>query len=187
MNKATSHFNHQNIRYSDYRTYDRKKFYLHKVYGLIIKFDRKHNFKKSLDVGCADGSFSFKLKQDLGLDVYGLDISEKAIELAIQSGVKAKVHNVENSFPFEKESFDLVLACEIIEHIYHTDFFLEEAKRVLKKNGILILSTPNLVSLYNRIKMLFGKYPSFVPEYHTSEGTSGHIRAYTLPTLSKQL
>ena len=152
MIKAKSHIDDQNIYFS-------------KVYELIKKLNQEYNFKKSLDVGCADGSFSLKLKQDFGFDVYGIDISENAVKLANQNGIKAKVHNAENSFPFEKESFDLAFACEIIEHVYDTDFFLSELKRVLRKNGILILTTPNLASLVNRIKILFGKYPSVVPEY----------------------
>jgi SAM-dependent methyltransferase len=75
------------------------------------------------------------------------------------SGVVATVplarFNVEfDSFPFEDESFDLVIAGELIEHLAHRpDHLLMECNRVLTTGGRLILSTPNAVSL-TRILLL---------------------------------
>lgn len=175
----------QNLRYSQYKSYDEHKYYIFKVYDIIKKLNKKYGFKKSLDVGCADGSFSKKLKDDFGFEVFGLDISEGAVKLANKKDVIAKTHNLEKRLPFQDDAFDLIIACEIIEHLYDTDFFLSELRRILRKGGIIILTTPNLVSLVNRIKILFGKYPSFVPEYKV--GGAGHIRAYTVPVLEKQL
>lgn len=175
----------QNLRYAHYKSYDEDKYYILKVYDIIKNINEKVHFKKSLDVGCADGSFSKKLKDDFGFSVFGLDISESAVRLANANGVMAKVHNLENELPFQNNTFDLIIACEIIEHLYDTDFFISELKRVLRKDGVLILTTPNLVSLVNRIKIVFGAYPSFVPEYRI--GGAGHIRAYTIPVLKEQL
>jgi len=87
--------------------------------------------------------------------------------------------------PFKEDFFDLCFTIEVIEHIYDTDFFLQEIHRVLKENGIMILTTPNLASLLNRIKLLFGRYPYLVPSYDTSG--AGHIQAYTLSVLEKQV
>ncbi|MDP2750694.1 MAG: class I SAM-dependent methyltransferase [Nanoarchaeota archaeon] len=185
MNKSINAKNDQNTRYAYYKAYAENKFYIFKVYDIIKKLNRKSKFKKTLDVGCADGSFSKKLKEDFGFDTYGIDISEKSVNLANKNGVKAKKHNLENLLPYPDNHFDLIISCEIIEHLYDTDFFIEELKRVLKKGGFMILTTPNLVSFVNRAKILMGLYPSFVPEYHV--GGAGHIRAYTLPVLKKQL
>lgn len=163
-----------------------EKCHLFKVYEIIEKLHQRYKFKKSLDLGCADGSFSDTLRKEFGFDAYGIDISANAVKLANQKGVVATVHNLEEKFPFEDDSFDLVIACEVIEHIYDTDHFLEESNRVLERNGFLVISTPNLTSLFNRAKMLLGRYP-FGPEYRDGHGRAGHIRAYTLPTLSKQI
>jgi len=61
--------------------------------------------------------------------------------------------------PFENNYFDFVFAGEIIEHLFDSRFFLKEVHRVLKINGYLILSTPNLARIDDRLKFLLGKTP----------------------------
>ena len=80
--------------------------------------------------------------------------------------------------------FDCVIAAEVIEHVYDTDFFLQEIKRVLKAGGILVLSTPNIACLANRIGLLFGRYPRYA-EYKA--GGAGHIRVYTSTAIKDQI
>lgn len=184
-NQAKTSEKYQDLKYSHYKEWDYDKYYLFKVYDLIKKLNKTRNFKKVLDVGCADGSFASKLKKEYGFDIYGLDISKNAVKLAVKNGINAKVHNSEKEFPFPNNHFDLIFTCEVIEHIYDTDFFISELKRVLGKNGILIITTPNLASLNNRVRLVFGKYPLFVPEFKV--GGAGHVRAYTIPVLKNQL
>jgi 2-polyprenyl-3-methyl-5-hydroxy-6-metoxy-1,4-benzoquinol methylase len=50
----------------------------------------------------------------------------------------------------------------LVEHLFNTDKFFEESQRVLKKNGYLIITTPNLCAWFNRIFMLFGIQPLFL-------------------------
>lgn len=66
--------------------------------------------------------------------------------------------NIENdSFPFDNASFDIVLFCEIIEHLLMDPAkVLREIRRVLKPNGQLILTTPNVGRLENVARMLSG-------------------------------
>jgi len=175
----------QDERYSNYNSYADHHFYAKKVFALITKLYPNEQFQNGLDVACADGSFASKLHKTFGIKMYGIDISSKAIEKAKKKGIISQVQNLEKRFNFPDNTFELITACEIIEHLYDTDFFLTELKRVLKDDGILILTTPNLVSLVNRFKMLFGYYPNYVPEYQI--GGAGHVRAYTIPTLTKQL
>jgi len=49
-----------------------------------------------------------------------------------------------------KNRFDLVFAGELIEHLYDTDYFFEEANKVLKAGGYLIITTPNLPTMAAR-------------------------------------
>lgn len=95
-----------------------------------------------------------------------------------------KGDNLEKPFKVKSNFFDLCIALEIIEHLFDTDFFLQEIHRVLRPGGFLILSTPNLASLPNRFKLLLGKYPKYL-EY--SRQGAGHIHLYTLPVLKSQL
>jgi len=120
-----------------------------------------YQFERILDVGCGDGNFTMMIARACkAREVYGIEISEKGVEMARKNGIKCYQLDVdEEDFPFEDSFFDAVFAGEIIEHLYDTDHFLDEAYRVLKANGILVLTTPNLASWQNRISLLFGYQP----------------------------
>jgi SAM-dependent methyltransferase len=64
-----------------------------------------------------------------------------------------------DTLDFENNSFDLIILGEVIEHLYDPDIILQECSRILKPNGVLLITTPNLLSWYNRILMVFGYYP----------------------------
>jgi len=99
---------------------------------------------RMLDVGCAFGYF-LKLCEDYGVETYGLDISEYAIERA-KAITKAKLylHDVNDGLKiFQKNFFDLITAFDVIEHLKNPANFLRESSRVLKLGGKLILTTPN--------------------------------------------
>ena len=63
--------------------------------------------------------------------------------------------------PFAAESADVVIMSELIEHLVDTDSALDEALRVLKPGGSLLLSTPNLAAWYNRGLVALGVQPIF--------------------------
>ena len=81
--------------------------------------------------------------------------------------------------PFPSNSFDYVVCTEVIEHLWNPDNLLSEINRVLKTSGVLVLSTPNSASLFNRIRMLFGRSPG-CSMISLREHPGGHIRCYTL-------
>lgn len=169
--------------FSDYRSLDFRKVYVRKVLQELYRL-RDRNLKL-LDIGCADGSFS-KYMSDKGFGVWGLDVSKPAVDLAKKRGVNAKVHDISRKMPFGDGFFDIVVIMEVIEHIYDTDFLLSDINRILKKGGLLLLTTPNLGSLENRLRLLLGKYPR-LSEYRIGKNCSGHIRNYTKGVLTKQL
>lgn len=81
-----------------------------------------------------------------------------------------KVFNVERDpFPYSDKTFDIVLFLEIIEHLaYDPMFALSEINRILKLDGLLVISTPNICSLHNIERILKGYSPIsnqiFVPD-----------------------
>jgi len=187
-----SRHNFNNEKYGDYQalssveSFLRDKVYLYKIYKQFKNLKLMNIAEvKILDVGCADGSFAKFLKQQ-GYDVYGIDISSKAINQAVKSGIKASQCDVEQGINFLDNFFDIVIASEVIEHLYDTDYFLQQLKRITKDDGYLLLSTPNLASLKNRIRLLFGRYPQY-SEFRLGKNQSGHIRNYTVNTLKLQL
>ncbi|MFZ2339162.1 MAG: class I SAM-dependent methyltransferase [Bacteroidales bacterium] len=59
--------------------------------------------------------------------------------------------DLNSTFPYEDKSFDLIINCEGLEYLNDSDYFLRECKRVLKKDGRLILSVPNIQSIVSQI------------------------------------
>jgi SAM-dependent methyltransferase len=92
--------------------------------------------------------------------------------------------NVEkDEYPYDPASFDIVLCCEILEHLLEDPtHMLCEAHRVLKKGGFLLLTTPNVKSLANTLKLLFGlnvygKYSGYGPYgRHNREYLPGEVK-----------
>ncbi len=142
--------------------------------------------KKILDVGCYDGLYSSYLMQG-GNEVYGVDASFNAVELAKKKGIKAKVADLEKKFEYPDGFFDVIHAGEVIEHLYDTDIFIKECNRVLKIGGLLVITTPNTVSLPRRILYLLGngKYFEASNTFSTEERSVGHIRFFTKMLLKK--
>ncbi len=159
------------------------KIYQVKAFGFIKDIIKPK--QKVLELGCSDGSFASFVNKKTNTEVWGVDISPEEIRSAKKLGIKAQIHDLSKEFPFKKGQFDLVYTLEVIEHLLDTDFFLEEIKAVLKKNGYLVVSTPNLGSLTNRVRLLFGKYPRFLD--YTRKDWGNHVHLYTLDALQKQL
>lgn len=138
-----------------------------------------------LDLGCSTGDWaSYWAGQ--GWKCLAVDINADAVEAARAKGIDAKVCDLNSErLPFEDNSVDLVFAGELIEHLLDTDGFLREAHRVLKPGGHLLLTTPNLSSFENRLRLLLGFYPMWI-NYRFDEG-AGHVRAYTAKVLKSQL
>lgn len=102
--------------------------------------------KVVLDAACGSGYGTYCLSKSGAKKVIGVDISKETINYA-KSKYAAKriefiVGNVEN-LPFKDGNFDVIVSMETIEHLQYPDKFLKEAKRLLKKNGFILLSTPN--------------------------------------------
>ena len=139
---------------------------------------------KILELGGSTGSISKKI-MDLGYNVIVSDKESIPLEVAKKRGLECLKFDVNYTFPIENESFDAIFAGEIIEHLYDTELFLSECNRILKNDGILVLTTPNLATLQDRIKFLFGISPKQVDPLH--EHLRLHIRPFTYSKLRELL
>ena len=143
------------------------------------------NGKRILDVGCGTGKLAGILKA-AGNNVRGLDGSSGAVRMAREEGIEAVNCDLErDEWPVPCESVDVVVAAEIIEHIYDTDRFLQMIRTCLVPGGVLIVSTPNLVALGRRLLMLLGYAPHM--ECAIREHDAGHIRYFVRETLCRLL
>ncbi len=164
----------------------------------VLRIFANHNFHRILDIGCGDGNFSLLLKEaSQAEEVYGVDISSKAVELANAAGIKTFQTDIdEEPLPFEKDSFDAIFCGEVIEHLLDPDHLLDEIHRTLKTSGIAIITTPNLAAWYNRIVLLFGFQPYYLDvSYRHCVGRiwgfgkelGGHLRLFTYRALKELL
>jgi len=117
--------------------------------------------KKALEIGCAYG-YGLKLLETIGYDVYGIDFSEYAIKQAKDflgdSGYIAVADG--RQLPFRDSQFDLVIAIDVLEHVYHAKQVVANCYRVLKSGGLFGAVIPNKLSLMYQINMLVSRTES---------------------------
>ena len=113
------------------------------AYRYVERFIRN---KSVLDIGCGTGYGIHELSAT-ALDTVGIDIWINGLRFCnINYGSKTSfLASSGNSLPFRDNSFDLVFSFQVIEHIPTNSVisYLQEIKRVLKDNGVLIVTTPN--------------------------------------------
>lgn len=121
--------------------------------------------KVVLDSACGDG-YGSSLLAESAFKVIGLDIDEAVIEKANQKYGNSKLSYITGSIeklPFDDAMFDIIVSYETIEHVNETiqNSFLNEIRRVLKPDGILIISTPN--------KMVYTDLVKGINKFHVKE------------------
>ena len=97
------------------------------------------------------------------------------------------VCDINKKIPLKGESVDIIIAGEIIEHAFNPYSFLQECFRVLNKKGLLVLSTPNVSSLKNRIRVLLGLMPEHCArarDYYDKNLFQTHKTDYNLKYLT---
>jgi len=136
------------------------------------------NFSQHLDIGAGNGDLIALLRnQKLVSQSSACDYTTSLMQLP-DVGVHLVNLNNEN-LPFADASFDLITCTEVVEHLENYRELLRDAYRVAKPNGVVVISTPNILNLKSRIRfLLFGFYNLFGP-LHVRESAlhsaGGHI------------
>lgn len=140
-------------------------------YTKIQKIVSFKNKGRILDVGCGDGGFLLHFKER-GWEVYGVDISEASYKLASEK-IRWGIFNCElEDCHFPDRYFDVITLNHVLEHMLDPSGELREVHRILKDDGILLISTPNIDSLQFKIckeRWLGLDLPRHI--YHYSPGT----------------
>lgn len=110
---------------------------------------------KILDVGAGEGALTQKLHQS-GYQMSACDFSPDAFKF---NEIHCDSVDITGPFPYKTETFDLVIAVEVTEHILDHENFFREIKRILKPGGRLYISTPNILSMKSRFRFLFQGFP----------------------------
>ena len=112
--------------------------------------------QRVLDLGCRDGVITKYFCE--GNEVVGVDI-DSVILLAAQKNLGISTLNFDiqsEQWPIVAQSFDVVVAGELLEHVYFPGEILHKINELLKPGGRCIGSVPNAFALKNRVKYLFG-------------------------------
>ena len=181
-----------------------KKTIIHILESLSQEWKNNKTTITYLDVGCGNGvgtkKFAdFLLKTtSLPVTIKGIDASEKCLNNCLNLGVDFSEIDL-NSKPFPGRNYDIITLFETIEHIYNTDFLLNSIKNSLAQDGILLITTLNVVCWKNRIlvplgiqpfntevstqKLSYGYRLNFLKKRMDTWKPAGHIRPFTLPSL----
>jgi 2-polyprenyl-3-methyl-5-hydroxy-6-metoxy-1,4-benzoquinol methylase len=135
-----------------------------------------------LDIGCGSGEMCV-LAWKKYKNVIGVDVSEQALGIARKRGVETILANINYKLPLKDGSFDSIISCAVIEHVFDPIFLTQEAYRLLRPGGTFILSTENLAYLPYRLKLLFGILPT-TSNYPHYDG--GHLHYFT-PSVLRRL
>lgn len=132
----------------------------------------------ALDVGCGKG-YDVNYFKQRGHDIEGCDISESAIKEAKRTYPDCNffIHNFELSAT--EGRYNCIYAFDVIEHVFDYNAFLGNISSSLNDNGILILATPNVLGLRNRLNFLLGRGEYF--------DQTAHIRYFTPKTIERNL
>jgi len=116
----------------------------------LVKVVRSYKEKGNLlDIGCAVG-FLLEESRKNGFEAQGIELNKKAAKIAHSKGFSVESREIKDTDYIEK-SFDVVTLNHILEHVVDPNTFLQEVKRVLKKDGILVIVVPNHSSLAARL------------------------------------
>lgn len=103
------------------------------------------NIKRSLDVGCGEGGFSLKLKEDINTETWGIEIDKKSAEIAKKNLDKVLIgsyEDVSNELP--KKYFDWIFFNDVLEHMIEPEDCLVKSIENLSQDGRIMLSIPNM-------------------------------------------
>ncbi len=143
-----------------------------KAYDFALKYVKG---KSILDVGCGSG-YGIALLSNIASHATGIDISQEAVRYCKKRYQTknlefrhVKSNWIRNGLPFKKHSFDVCVSFQVIEHIHpkNIELYISEIRKVLKKGGLFILSTPN-----SRLRLLpfqKSRNPFHMKEYDYKE------------------
>lgn len=124
--------------------------------GMQIETEHYHRYlavkdlakgRRVLDAACGEG-YGTQILSEYSKSIVGVDISAEAIQLAKKRYTSENIEFCEatiEKIPYPDSSFDMIVSFETIEHVDEEiqEAFLKEVSRLLKKDGLLIISTPN--------------------------------------------
>ncbi|MCL5070202.1 MAG: class I SAM-dependent methyltransferase [Actinobacteria bacterium] len=137
-----------------------------------------HSKLNILDVGCSKGYVGEKFSGP-NFTFYGIDISKTDAKIASKYYRQVKIVDLDvDKIPYPPKFFDVIILADVAEHLKNPLKTVSSLKPLLKKGGVLIISTVNIANLYIRLRLLFGKFD--YQEKGILDKT--HLKLFTLKT-----
>lgn len=146
--------------------------------------------RRVCDLGCGNGRFALSLSQS-GYEVVGVDGSRAGIDLA-RSMADARIceficANIDESLPGRilpvQAPFDVVVSCDVIEHMFRPGTLIEVAYKLLRPTGTLVLATPYHGYIKNLAICVCDKWDA----HHGVHWDGGHIKFFSVSTLRRMV
>ncbi len=138
--------------------------------------------RKILDIGCAGGWMSSKLAEKFPqAQIWGIDIYDEAINHGRKLYPKIDFRIADaHKMPFKKNSFDLIICTEVLEHLDNPRAVLLEMKRVLKKKGEAIIELDSGSFLFTLVWFIWRKFKGRVWQ-------KAHLHSFNMKKLEKMI
>lgn len=143
--------NKEHVDYEDYFMAASLSTQMQECQGKQVK--RLKSFKqeaKVLEIGCGDGSF-LKHLISAGFDSYGIEPSKRFYDFALK--VTDRIKNEYLSEKHEESPFDIIVAREVLEHVYLFNSFLQNCYFLLKDDGLIMIQVPRVETAINDIRL----------------------------------
>ncbi len=137
-----------------------------RYHELLDQMEPYRKTNKLLDVGCGIGYF-LEAAKERGWEVYGTEYTDEAVSICEEKGIKVQKGKLDPK-NYEEESFDVITSFEVIEHINNPLEELENFNSLLRKGGVVYVTTPNFNSLLRyRLKAAYNviTYPEHLSYY----------------------
>ncbi|HAQ62669.1 TPA: hypothetical protein DCR49_11870 [Candidatus Delongbacteria bacterium] len=134
-----------------------------------------------LDIGSGLGFF-LDVCEEEGLSSEGCDINEKAVNYSNRNKNRTRLGTIDEFY--ETDSFDIIFALNLIEHIPHPKKFIEQCGRILKPGGLLVMETPIQESLFH-VSARIGDILTGYRMNNYGINTNGHIYKFCGRTFEK--
>jgi 2-polyprenyl-3-methyl-5-hydroxy-6-metoxy-1,4-benzoquinol methylase len=156
----------------------------HDYYPTVIRLVPPNSYV--LDVGCGRGGLLEYLRDKKNCRVMGLDISDDAIKICKEKGIKViKCDLEEEELP---GTYDVIILSAVIEHLIDPLSLLDKIRDNLNENGCVVVGVPNFSHLMARIQYLLGKNVKIFGDTEEDKKLGiqppGHIQFFNKATLS---
>lgn len=152
-----------------------------------IKLEQGLDQKKILDLGAGRGHLTYEIKTFLEQEyrvsdvkdvLYACDISPESFMV---EGVDCQFCDANQKLIYDDDTFDIIVTQEVIEHLKRPYDYIEELYRVLKKGGVVIITTPNINSLRSRLQNFFTGFHTMYEPLSFKKEDAGRLCGHIMP------